>query len=549
MNYSEKPWLKFYHEEIGEQSNLEVASVTDLITRAAQNYGDQTSLTFYHKSWSFKEVFGTSEQFANCLHGEGFRKGDRLAVMLPNTPHYIFSLFGTTRLGGIVAQVNPMYVEREIEYLLNDSGAETMIVLDALYPRVKAVQGGTSLKKVIVVSLGQQEVQLQDGDILFEDFMNKHSSKAPAVEINPAEDVAVLQYTGGTTGVSKGVMLTHRNIVSNLEQTYDFMFKALEDTPASPKVMNILPMFHIYGLTCVTFMGFRAGFNQIILPRFDVQEVLDTVKREKPYQFSGVPTMYIGLNSHPKLEEYGFNDIKYYNSGGAAMPVEQLHLFERRTGANLCEGYGLSEASPVTHFNPPFQTRNVGSIGIPLPSTEVRVINETEAGVEEVPVGEIGELIIKGPQIMKGYWNKPEETQKTLRDGWLFTGDLGRMDKDGYFYIVDRKKDMIIASGYNVYPREIEEVLYQHSNVQEVSVVGVPDEYRGETVKAFVTVKQGSEVTEEELLEHSRKYLAAYKVPRFIEFRDQLPKSAVGKLLKRELRDEEVRKQNQQKSS
>jgi long-chain acyl-CoA synthetase len=548
MSYTEKTWLKHYHENIGELSNTEEISMTDLLTRAVQNYGDQTALTFYHKNWSFKEVFGISEQFANCLDGEGFRKGDRLAIMLPNTPHYIFSMFGAFRVGGIVAQVNPMYVEREIEYLLNDSGAEYMVVFDALYPRVKNVQGNTSVKKIIVVSLGNQDVHLQDSDILFEDFLKTYATKAPVVDIDATEDVAVLQYTGGTTGVSKGVMLTHHNLVSNLEQTYDFMFKALDDIPSNPKVMNILPMFHIYGLTCITFMGFRSGFNQIILPRFDVQEVLDTVKREEPFQFSGVPTMYIGLNSHPQLEEYGFNEIKYYNSGGAAMPIEQLHLFEKRTGANLCEGYGLSEASPVTHFNPPFQTRNVGSIGIPLPSTEARIVAETDNGIVDVPVGEIGELILKGPQVMKGYWNKPEETEKTLRDGWLFTGDLGRMDEEGYFYIVDRKKDMIIASGFNVYPREIEEVLYQHSAVQEVSVVGVPDEYRGETVKAFVTLKQGSNVSEEELLDHSRKYLAAYKVPRFIEFRDQLPKSAVGKLLKRELRDEEMRKA-QQKSS
>lgn len=542
MSYAEKSWLKHYHQDIDEYSNIEDISLSQLLVNAAENYGNQTALTFYHKKWSFNEVYAITEQFAACLYGEGLRQGDRLAIMLPNTPHYVFSLFSTFRAGGIVAQVNPMYVEREIEYVLNDSGAKFMVVLDALYPRVKSVQNKTSLKKIIVVSLGNQEIELQEGDILFEDFLKTHTSKAPAVEITPKEDVVLLQYTGGTTGASKGVMLTHSNIVSNLEQTYDFMFKTM-DISENPKAMNILPMFHIYGLTCVTFMGFRAGFNQIILPRFVVQEVLETVKKERPFQFSGVPTMYIGLNSHPQLEEYGFDQIEFYYSGGAAMPVEQLHYFEKRTNCNLCEGYGLSEASPVTHFNPPFRKRKVGSIGIPLPSTQAKIVQETDNGVEEVAVGEVGELLIKGPQVMKGYWNKPEETNAVLKDGWLFTGDLARMDEEGYFYIVDRKKDMIIASGYNIYPREIEEVLYQHPAVQEVIVIGVPDEYRGETVKAFVTPKQGSEVTEEELIDFSRKYLAAYKVPKMVEFREELPKSAVGKLLKRNLRDEEVQKQ------
>lgn len=540
---STKPWLKHYTKDIKEHSTIGDISLMDVLKESVQSFSDDTSLTFYGQKWSFKEVYGISEQFANCLHGEGFKKGDRLAIMLPNTPHYVFSLFGTFRVGGIVTQVNPMYVEREIEHILKDSEAEVMVVLDALYPRVKNVQDRTSLKKVIVVSLGQ-EVTLADGDILFEDFMKTHTSKTPEVDINPADDIAVLQYTGGTTGVSKGVMLTHRNLVANLEQTYDFMFTEMEKPPGA-KAINILPMFHIYGLTCVTFMGFRAGTNQIILPRFDAQEVLETIKEEKPFQFSGVPTMYIGLNSHPKAEEYGLQEIEFFNSGGSALPVEQLHLFEKRSSQKLYEGYGLSESSPVTHFNPPFQERKAGSIGIPIPNTDAKVVVETENGVEEVPTGEAGELIILGPQVMKGYWQKPDETAATLKDGWLFTGDMARMDEDGYFYIVDRKKDMIIASGYNVYPREIEEVIYQYPGVQEVAVVGVPDPYRGETVKAFITPKEGAELTEEEITAYCQKNLAAYKSPKSIEFLEELPKSAVGKLLKRSLRDRAVKKQQE----
>ncbi|SEM91554.1 long-chain-fatty-acid--CoA ligase [Lihuaxuella thermophila] len=542
MSYSGKPWLKFYHPNVSEYLELERKSLTKLLLESVESYGDQTALTFYGQTWTFQDVYQKSERFAARLHEEGFQKGDRLAIMLPNTPHYIFSIFGALRLGGIVVQVNPMYVEREIEYVLNDSGAEFMVVFDALYPRVKNVRSKTSLKKIIVVSLGNQTTDLDNGDFRFEEFLPSSAAQAPNVDIDPDEDVAFLQYTGGTTGVSKGVMLTHFNIAANIEQMYAFSYQTIDDMPENPKVMSILPMFHIYGLTCNVFMGFRAGLNQIILPRFDVEEVLQTVKREKPFQFGGVPTMYIALNNHPDLENYGFDQIRFYNSGGAAMPVEQLHLFEKRTHCNLCEGYGLSETSPVTHFNPLFLVRRPGSIGIPVPHTEVKIVKETDKGIEEVPVGEVGELMIKGPQVMKGYWNKPEETKAVLKDGWLFTGDLARMDNDGYFYIVDRKKDMIIASGYNVYPREVEEVLYQHPAVKEVIVIGVPDEYRGETVKAYITLKEDQQATEEELIEFSRQFLAPYKAPRMIEFREQLPRSAVGKLLRRVLRDEEMKK-------
>lgn len=545
MGKMEKPWLKFYHSEVAEFADIKEESLYELVRSAAARFGDATAITFYQKTFSFKEVLGITEHYAACLHAEGFQKGDRIAIMLPNTPHYLFSLFAAFRVGGIAAQVNPMYVEREIEHVLKDSGAKFIVVLDILYPRVKAVQKQTQVEKVIVVSLTQQSVDLQEGDVMFDDFLKSAAAKAPDVHIDAREDVAVLQYTGGTTGVSKGVMLTHYNLQANVEQIYNFMFKTLEDMPANPKVMAVLPMFHIYGLTCNGFQGFRAGCNQIVLPRFDVQEVMETVQRETPFQMSGVPTMYVALNSQPNLEQYGFDKISYYNSGGAAMPVEQLYLFEKRTGRALSEGYGLSEASPVTHFNPSFTERRAGSIGIPLPNTDAKLVRETPDGVEEVAVGEVGELIIKGPQVMKGYWNMPEETAAVLKDGWLFTGDMAYRNEEGYFYIADRKKDMIIAGGFNIYPREVEEVLYQHPAVQEVVVIGIPDEYRGENVKAYVTLNQGVQITEEELITFSREHLAAYKAPRFVEFRDQMPKSAVGKLLRRKLRDEEMQKTQQ----
>ena len=537
MIYGEKPWLKFYHNIIAEFPTVENISLTELLEQSVNDHAFKTAITFYDKTWSYKDVYTISEKFAASLHSLQFKKGDRLAVMLPNSPHYIFSLFSTLRLGGIGVQVNPMYVEREIEHILNDSGAEYMVVHDKLYERVKQVQSQTKLKHIIVVSLDGEKIELADGDFHFDECIDREVPPPPRVNINPDEDVAVLQYTGGTTGVSKGVMLTHRNLIANTEQLHDFMFKAV-DKPDNPKIMGVLPMFHIFGLTFNVFLGLKAGCNIIILPRFDVKEVLETVKREKPFHFSGVPTMYIALNSHPELEKYGFDKVPYYYSGGSSMPVEQLNLFEKRTGGIFCEGYGLSETSPTTHYNPPFQERKAGSIGIPVPGLEVKVVQEKEEGYAEVPVGEVGELIVKGPQVMKGYWNRQEDTNEVLKDGWLFTGDMARMDEDGYFYIVDRKKDVIIASGYNIYPREIEEVLYHHHAIQEVVVVGVPDSYRGETVKAFVKLKDGETTTAEDILLYAKQHLAAYKMPKLLEFREELPKSAVGKLLKRELRAE-----------
>jgi len=359
------------------------------------------------------------------------------------------------------------------------------------------------------------------------------------VEIDPAEDVAALQYTGGTTGVSKGAMLTHRNLVANLQQTIDVFVRDPAGF-AKSRILGVLPFFHIYGLTCVMLFGIRLGINQILLPRFDVSEVLQAFERERPALFPGVPTMYMGLlASGADLRKHRLHEVRIFNSGGAALPVNLKRSFEEKTGRPLFEGYGLSEASPVTHNNPPFLGEGrEGSIGIPIPSTDARIV-DVATGEEDLPIGEAGELIVSGPQVMKGYWNMPGETAQALRNGWLYTGDIARMDEDGYFYIVDRKKDMIVASGYNVYPREVEEVLFEHPGVAEAVAVGVPDEYRGESVKAFVVKRSGSGLTEDELIAFCKERLAAYKVPKAVEFRNELPKSTVGKLLRRVLVEEE----------
>ncbi|HZF58916.1 MAG TPA: long-chain fatty acid--CoA ligase [Rubrobacter sp.] len=540
MFRTEKPWVHVYEGHVSPETEVFEGSLPDFFRSSVEEHRDKTAMTFYGTAFDFARLEALAEKMAASLAACGVKKGDRVALMLPNCPQYVASFFATVRLGAIVTQINPMYVEREIEHILKDSGAETIVVYSDMYPRVKNVMGETALKNVVVVDLKGEPEGLEPGHSSFGEFIGADVEPAPRVEIDAAEDVAVFQYTGGTTGVSKGAMLTHRNLVANVQQTLDLFV----DDPAAfsnnQSIVAILPFFHIYGLTCVMLFGIRQGLNQLLLPRFDPLEVMNLVRDDEPVLFAGVPTMYMALNSlGVDLKEYSFDKVRTYNSGGSALPVNLKRSFEQKIGRTLFEGYGLSEASPVTHFNPPFAGESrEGSIGVPVPSTDARIV-DVGTGAQELPVGEPGELVIKGPQVMKGYWNMPEETEDTLKDGWLYTGDVARMDEDGYFYIVDRKKDMIVAGGYNVYPREIEEVLFEHEDVAEAVAIGIADEYRGETVKAFVVRMQGSGVTEEEILAFCKERLAPYKAPKSVEFRDELPKSTVGKLLRRVLVDEE----------
>ncbi|MEJ7815467.1 MAG: long-chain fatty acid--CoA ligase [Rubrobacter sp.] len=547
MFRTQKPWVRVYEGHASPEIEVHEGSLTDLFRSAVEEHRDKTALTFYGATLDFARLEALSERMAASLAASGVKKGDRVALMLPNCPHYVISFFAVVRLGAIVTQVNPTYVEREVLHILDDSGAETIIAYLDGYQRIKNVMGNTALKNVVVVDLTGEPEDLADGHAGFDEFVSRDVPQAPLVEIDPAEDVAVLQYTGGTTGVSKGAMLTHRNLVANVQQALDLFVSDPADFSDNQAIMGILPMFHIFGLTCVMFFGLRQGLNQVLVPRFDPAEVMDLVREHRPVMFSGVPTMYMALDaSGTDLKGYGFDGVRVFNSGGAPLPVNLKHAFEEKVGNALYEGYGLSEASPVTHFNPPFTGEaREGSIGIPVPGTDARIV-DVETGNEEMPVGESGELVIRGPQVMKGYWNMPEETAEALRDGWLRTGDVARMDEDGYFYIVDRKKDMILASGYNVYPREIEEVLFEHEEVAEAVAIGIPDEYRGETAKAFVVRKKESGVTEEEILAFCKARLAPYKTPKTVEFRENLPKSAVGKLLRRVLADEEKAKPTQE---
>lgn len=534
MMSEKKTWHSRYPDLIAAEVTIPVKSMPEMLQEVTAMYPQNNALSFYGQKMNYAELHKAVYGFAASLQKNGVQKGDRVAIMLPNCPQYVIAYYGILAAGAIVTQVNPMLVERELEHIMNDSGAETLVVFDALYPRVKTVQGRTTIRKIVVVSLQPTEADFSQ-DKSFEDFLQEGNGQFTPVSIEPQQDIAVLQYTGGTTGRSKGAMLTHFNILANVIQSYEFFKERTEI--GGEKFLTVIPLFHVFGMTaCMNFAIYTAN-ESILLPRFDLEEVLDTIKNEQPSVFPGVPTMYVAITNHPRAEEFGIDSIETCNSGSAPMPVELLRDFEKKTGAKILEGYGLSEASPVTHCNPPFSERKPGSVGIGFPSTDYKVV-DLATGTEEVPNGELGEVIIKGPQIMKGYWNMPEETAVTLREGWLYTGDIAKMDEDGFLYIVDRKKDLIIAGGYNIYPRDIEEVLYEHPAVQEAVVIGVPDAYRGETVKAFVVLKAGQTASADEIISYCRQNLAAYKIPSAVEFRSELPKTNVGKILRRALRDE-----------
>ncbi|AZB44934.1 long-chain fatty acid--CoA ligase [Bacillus sp. FJAT-42376] len=533
-------WQAKYPSGIGHDVSIPDIPVHELLRTAAEMHGEKTAISFYKKTFSYEELAKMADAFAAALQNNGVTKADRVAIMLPNCPQFVISYYGVLAAGGIVTQVNPMLMERELCHILTDSGAETLIVYDLLYPKAEAIQNETNVRQIITVSLTPGHTGKPEGaNFSFDMFLAEAKGMPVPVPIDPHHDIAVLQYTGGTTGRSKGAMLSHRNLVANVYQSYEFFKNDIEI--GEEKSLSVIPFFHVFGMTSCMNLSVLTANCMVLLPRFDLEEVLQTIKEEQPTIFPGVPTMYVALTSHPKAEEYGLGSIRICNSGSAPMPVELLKEFERKTGARILEGYGLSEASPCTHCNPNFGERKPGSVGMGFPKTAYKIV-DVATGLDELASGELGELIIKGPQVMKGYWNMPEETAAALRDGWLFTGDLAKMDEDGYVYIVDRKKDLIIASGYNIYPRDVEEVLYEHPAVREAVVIGVPDPYRGETVKAILVCKEGISADPADIIEFCRKQMAAYKVPTEVEFRSELPKTNVGKILRRALREEAAKK-------
>ena len=547
------PWLRNYDKEVPHTVSLPATSLYGLLEQAAERNPRGTATLFYGARLDYRALKRAVDTFAGSLAALGVRKGDRVALILPNFPAYPIAHFGALKLGAVLVPTNPLYVERELEHQLRDSGAETAVVFDKLYPRLAAVRERTAVKRVIVTGVdtflplilrllyrlkdrGRVPADASQGVLRLADLLRGAAGPAAAVPIFP-DDPAILLYSGGTTGVSKGAELTHRNALVNVAQVRAWLWQFRDQ---QEMFLCVLPFFHSYGMTTALHLAPLLASTMLLLPRFDLNEVVARIGKHRPTVFCGVPSMYNAINHHPKASRETVGSIRLCVSGGSGLPEEVQKRFEALTGAALVEGYGLSEASPVTHVNPVAGLRKIGSIGLPLPDTDAKVVDpETR---EPLPTGREGELAVRGPQVMQRYWNMPEETAAVLHGGWLLTGDIAVMDDDGYFRIVDRKKDLIISAGMNIYPREVEEVLHQHPKVMEAAVVGIPNKVRDEVVKAFIVARPGETITRSELLEFCRDKLSRYKLPREIEVRESLPKSIVGKVLKRVLRDEELRK-------
>ena len=534
----ERIWLKSYEPGVPHSIEYPEISLYEMFQETVKQYSDLPALSFMGHEITYAGLQSQVEELAAALEGLGVKKGDRVAIHLPNCPQFPIAFYAALSLGAIAVPCNPMYVARELTHQLNDSETETIITLTSFYKMIKELQPKTTLKNIIAVNLEGDSVKIETGDYSFASLMKEYGGKqAQPVEVLP-EDRAAFMYTGGATGVSKGAILQHRHLLANALQLKAW---APDLKNGEEIFLSVLPLYHSYGLTLALNLPVLTGNKMVLLPRFELRSVLQTIDREKPTRFPGVPTMYVAINNAPDLHEYDLSSIKVCNSGAAPLPVKVQEVFEKITGGKLTEGYGLSEASPVTHSNPIYGKNVPGSIGLPIPDTEMKIV-DIETGDTELPIGESGELCVRGPQVMEGYLNMPEETAQSLRDGWLYTGDIAKVDEEGYTYIVDRKKDMVIAGGYNIFPRDIEEVLYTHPKIKEAAVAGISDPYRGETLKAYVVLKEGETLTEEEVIEFCKENLAAYKVPKLVEFRTELPKTMVGKILRRALREEEEKK-------
>ena len=537
---------------VGDVMNYPKITLTRMLEQTVERCPDRTALIYSGTRISYGRLLEHVNRCAAGLQALGIRKGERVALMMSNCPQFVVAYFGVLEAGGTVTATSSMYAAREAAHQWHDAGASALIVDRKLHSVAKTALAGVPEVKHVIVT-GSRDYYPAGFAKLDKVLRTRRSSRLTphasrfmthswldlllharlprSVSVSPS-DIACLQYTGGTTGTSKGAMLTHANLVTNSCQTRHW----LSTDEEAEVLVAALPLFHIYAMTCVMICSLLAGGSVIILPRFELRAALNIIRRYHPTIFHGVPTMYVGFNNAQNVKNC-FKSLRICMSGGAGLPVEVQQQFEKLSGGRLVEGYGLTEASPVTHVNPPDGLGKIGSIGLPIPGTEARIV-DVETGTRDLPLGEVGELVLRGPQVMKGYWNKPKETADVLRNGWLFTGDIARKDEDGYFYIVDRKKDLIIAGGFNIYPREVEEVLFEHPAIKEAAVIGLPDPYRGETVKAFVVMKDGASATTEEIIAWCRERLASYKVPRHVEFRDSLPKSGVGKYLRRELRME-----------
>jgi len=554
-----KPWLQHYPAEVPPTYDYPRQHLAQFLLDSAEQFPEQIALDFMGATTSYRTLLDKTYRFANALRNLGVQQGDRVAIMLPNCPQAVIAYYGVLLIGGVVVMTNPLYMPRELEYQVKDSGARVIVTLDILVDRVNKameqhpldftivarVQDELSFPKNMLYPLKARKdgtavkVNYSEQIVSFKELLKKSQPVPYLAPIDAENELALIQYTGGTTGFAKGVMLTHRNLVANTVQTQLWFYRC---RAGKEKYLAALPFFHVFGMTVLMNQAISLGCTLILLPRFEIDQVLTTIDRKRPTVFPGAPTMYVAIINHPDVKKYDLSSIQVCISGAASLPLEVQTRFEHLSGGKLIEGYGLTEASPVTHANNIWEKRKSGSIGIPFPDTEAMIVQPDT--LEEVALGEIGELAIKGPQVMKGYWNHPEETYKCLHDGWLLTGDLGKVDEDGFFYILDRRKDTIIAGGYNIYPREVEEILFEYPGVEEAIVAGIYDPYRGETVKAYIVPKSGAKLDEGELRSFCKERLAAYKVPKVYEFRDSLPKTMAGKVLRRRLIEEEQSKLN-----
>ncbi len=554
----ERPWFRFWPEGVPKHIEYPLIPLSELLKNTAQKYPNSVATIYFDRGITYKGLDTATDKFAAALSKLGVKKGDKVALFLPNVPQFIVSYYGALRIGAIVTAISPLYKEREVEHQLVDSEAETIVSLDMLFPIVEKVWERTKLKRAIITNLKEfmpfataaigsllrkiplLKIERKPNVSFFQELLRDNSPEPPKVEINPKEDLATLQYTGGTTGLSKGAMLTHMNLVSNAVACAEW----LQGKTGEECFLTVLPLSHIYGMTTGMNAPIYLAGKMVTLPRFDAVSSLRAIEKHKVTVFCGAPTLYALLLAHRDLKKYNLKSVRFCISGSAPLPPEVQKKWLEVTGGVLVEGYGLTESSPCTHCNPldrSMKTVKIGSIGLPWPDTDAKIM-DIETGEKELGTGEVGELVVKGPQVMKGYWKMPEETATVLRGEWLYTGDIGKMDEDGYFYITDRKKDLIKYKGYSVYPREIEDVLYEHPAIKLCAVVGKPDTIASEIPKAFVVLKDGATASEEEIKKFVNEKLAPYKAIRELEFRKELPMTLVGKVLRRVLQEEERQK-------
>ncbi len=564
-SYLNKPWLTSYAPGVPTNINYEKKTLPEFLERATAGFPKNKALNFMGFTLNYSELKGMVDRFAGALIGHGVRKGDSVAIILPNTIQCVVAYFGILKIGAIAVMNNPLYSDTELEHQLKDSEAKALVTLDLLANRMIDLRPKTHIKQIIVASIGDYlpfpksilfplvakkkklaaDVKQSPNVFRWKTFIN---NAQPMTDASAAsfDAIAQYQYTGGTTGVSKGVVLTHANLSTNVQQAASW-FPEMRN--GAETMLGALPYFHVFGLTVSMNLAVFKAWNNILVPKPQPDPLMEVLTKDKPTFVPLVPTMYIGIINHPEFERTDLSFVNGCFSGSAPLPVEVIKRFEEKTGTVICEGFGMTESSPVTHINPFEKGRpKPGSIGVPVPDVECRIVDIEDRATDVAP-GKPGELIIRGPQVMQRYKGMPDETKETIRDGWLHTGDIAEMDADGYFFIVDRLKDMVISGGYNVYPREIDEVLFTHTKVLEACAIGVPHATRGESIKAFVVLKPGETATEDEIIGFCKNKLAPYKLPTEVEFRDDLPKSTVGKILRKELRAEELEQRKKEKAS